>query len=114
TPASTLLPRRTGAEASVLPKAPAPPKTVRGVGAASLALRIDEFLASRGYTPPRPNDPAPRPPAPPVATAAGPAPAGSPAPKPAPPVEKPADFVCEDDVRQAMRQGRTILIGEKT
>ena len=30
------------------------------------------------------------------------------------PTEKPADFVCEDDVRQAMRQGRTILIGEKT
>jgi len=41
-------------------------------------------------------------------------PAGSPEPKPAPPVEKPTDFVCEDDVRQAMRQGRTILIGEKT
>ncbi len=119
TPASTLLPRRTGAEPGALPKAPAPPKTVRGVGAASLALRIDEFLASRGYTPPRPNDPAPRPPtpAPPAATAAGPAPAtpaGSPEPKPAPPVEKPTDFVCEDDVRQAMRQGRTILIGEKT
>jgi hypothetical protein len=29
-------------------------------------------------------------------------------------VEKPTDFVCEDDVRQAMRQGRTILIGERT
>jgi hypothetical protein len=29
-------------------------------------------------------------------------------------VEKPADFVCEDDVRQAMRQGRKIVIGERT
>jgi hypothetical protein len=33
--------------------------------------------------------------------------------KPAP-VEKPADFVCEDDVRQAVRQGRKITIGERT
>jgi hypothetical protein len=28
--------------------------------------------------------------------------------------EKPADFVCEDDVRQAVRQGRKIVIGERT
>jgi hypothetical protein len=34
---------------------------------------------------------------------AGPGPAG-----------KPVDFVCEDDVRQAMREGRTILIHERT
>jgi ethanolamine utilization cobalamin adenosyltransferase len=26
----------------------------------------------------------------------------------------PADFVCEDDVREAMRAGRKLLIGEKT
>ena len=30
------------------------------------------------------------------------------------PVEKPAEFVCEDDVKQAMRQGRKITIGERT
>ena len=30
------------------------------------------------------------------------------------PVEKPLDFVCEDDVRQAMKQGRKIVIGERT
>ena len=28
--------------------------------------------------------------------------------------EKAADFVCEDDVRQAVRQGRKIVIGERT
>ena len=34
--------------------------------------------------------------------------------QPEPVVEKPADFVCEDDVRQAVRQGRKIVIGERT
>ena len=42
-----------------LPKAPAPPRPPGGVPAASLARRIDEFLASRGYTPP--GGPRPRP-----------------------------------------------------
>jgi hypothetical protein len=28
--------------------------------------------------------------------------------------EKPAEFVCEDDVRQALRQGRKITIGERS
>ena len=120
TPVASLRPPlRTTSEAGTLPKAPAPPKTARGVGAASLALRIDEFLASRGYTPPRPSDPPARTSAPPIsAPAASPSVApSSTAPRPsAPPapVEKPTDFVCEDDVRQAIRQGRTILIGEKT
>src|SRR5436190_5541099 len=112
TPVTSLRPSlRSTSEAGALPKAPAPPKTVRGVGAASLALRIDEFLASRGYTPPAPTGSPPQPaPAPTtVAGPAAPAPAASSAPtKPAAPIEKPADFVCEDDVRQAMRQGRTI------
>ena len=34
--------------------------------------------------------------------------------RPTPSIEKPADFVCEDDVRQAVRQGRKIVIGERT
>jgi hypothetical protein len=29
-------------------------------------------------------------------------------------VDKPVEFVCEDDVRQAIRQGRKITIGERT
>ena len=32
----------------------------------------------------------------------------------APRVEKPAAFVCEDDVRQAVKQGRKIVIGERS
>ena len=35
-------------------------------------------------------------------------------PAPAQPVSKPLDFVCEDDVRQALRQGRKLVIGERT
>jgi len=31
-----------------------------------------------------------------------------------PPVEKPAEFVCEDDVRQAVKHGRKIVIGERS
>jgi ethanolamine utilization cobalamin adenosyltransferase len=30
------------------------------------------------------------------------------------PVEKPAVFVCEDDVRAAIKAGRKVLIDEKT
>jgi hypothetical protein len=33
---------------------------------------------------------------------------------PAQPVSKPLEFVCEDDARQALRQGRKLVIGERT
>lgn len=100
----------TGSTAPPLPQAPAPPRTPGGIPAAALARRIDEFLASRGYTPPAAT-PAPAPraeesrPAEPVVKASTSEPAR---------VEKPADFVCEDDVRQAVKQGRKIVIGERT
>jgi acetaldehyde dehydrogenase (acetylating) len=92
-----------------LPKAPAPARVPGGLAAESLARRIDQFLASRGYTPPSGHPTAP----------AGPEPerAAPPAAHPvisSSPVEKPADFVCEDDVRQAVRQNRKIVIGERT
>jgi acetaldehyde dehydrogenase (acetylating) len=91
-----------------LPKAPAAPPPA-GIPAQTLAARIDSFLASRGYRPP--DAPTVRqaeegPPAavpPPTATAAeGSAPAS------------PADFICEDDVRAALRAGRKLLVGERT
>ncbi len=47
-------PRRTvqpAAGGSPLPKAPTPPRAPGGIAAESLARRIDQFLASRGYTP---------------------------------------------------------------
>ncbi|CAN5390264.1 acetaldehyde dehydrogenase (acetylating) [soil metagenome] len=84
-----------------LPKAPALPKST-GIAAESLARRIDEFLTSRGYAPPeasaRPGE--------------LPGPSG---PERAPAlVEKAADFVCEDDVRQAVKHSRKIVIGERS
>jgi ethanolamine utilization cobalamin adenosyltransferase len=30
------------------------------------------------------------------------------------PVSKPLDFVCEEDVRQALKHGRKLMIGERT
>jgi acetaldehyde dehydrogenase (acetylating) len=81
-----------------LPKAPAKPAST-SISAETLVTRVDQFLASRGYRPPDDrSEPA----------AAAPA-AGLPT---AP--EAPVPFVCEDDVRAALKTGRTILIGEKT
>ncbi len=96
-----------------LPKAPAAPPRPPGLAAETLARRIDQFLASRGYTPPSGAAQVAEATAP--AAPAPPAPASAPAPaKPASVAEKPAEFVCEDDVRQAIRQGRKITIGERT
>ena len=111
TPVATLRPpTRPTAEAAALPKAPAAPKAPAGIGAASLALRIDEFLASRGYAAPASPDRQPSTPAP--VARSEPSPKADPAAEPV--VEKAADFVCEDDVRQAVRQGRKILVGDRT
>ena len=92
-----------------LPRAPEAPRQV-GIAAESLARRIDEFLASRGYTAPAVEVPKglTAPPEPPGTRPSAPAAASAPV------GEKPADFVCEDDVRQAVRQGRKIVIGERT
>ena len=95
---------------AALPKAPVVPRET-GIAAASLARRIDQFLASRGYTPPA--APAPKGLTAPVETPVRPPAPVKPA-DPAPTAEKPAEFVCEDDVRQAVRQGRKIVIGERT
>lgn len=97
-----------------LPKAPAAPPAPAGIAAETLSRRIDQFLASRGYVAPGlpgatpDKNPASAPPAPPATAAAPPAPATP------TPIEKPADFVCEDDVRQAVKSGRKISIGERT
>jgi acetaldehyde dehydrogenase (acetylating) len=101
-------------KAPQLPKAPVV-ETSRGLAADSLARRIDQFLASRGYTPPSERS-SPASPSPSAAPAAGVASIQPPAaiPAPAATVDKPVEFVCEDDVRQAIRQGRKILIGERS
>jgi acetaldehyde dehydrogenase (acetylating) len=85
-----------------LPKAPARP-TAKGISAQVLTDRIDQFLASRGYRPAEAS-----------ATAAAKGAPTAPAPPPPAAGEPPLDFVCEDDVRAAIRAGRKLLIGEKT
>jgi acetaldehyde dehydrogenase (acetylating) len=113
-PVATLRPAtRVASETSPLPKAPAAPKPTPGIAAASLALRIDEFLASRGYTPPAGSTSRPAP-GPPAVAPAPPAATPKPGPPAEPIVERAADVGCEDDVRQAVRQGRKILVGDRT
>jgi hypothetical protein len=92
-------------EISALPKAPAAIPSGPGIAAGALTRRIDEFLASRGYR----------------AGSSGLAPDAPSAPrsdsvaeKPPSAVSKPLDFVCEDDVRQALRHGKKLVIGERT
>jgi hypothetical protein len=72
------------------------------VGASTLAARIDRFLASRGVS--RPGGGSSAEPGSTPTT-------GTPAP---PPPATPVTFVCEDDVRAAKREGRTILVSERT
>ena len=89
-----------GARPSALPKAPAAPEQ-RGIPAQVLAARIDEFLASRGYKAPAADG---------VKESSEPLPGRSTAGT----SDRPAEFVCEDDVRTALNAGRKLLIGEKT
>ena len=91
-------------ETGGLPKAP-PPQPSLGIPAHALATRIDAFLASRGYRPPerRASPPAPDLPLSRGTDGESREPAGS-----------PAEFICEDDVRAALRDGRTLVVGDKT
>jgi acetaldehyde dehydrogenase (acetylating) len=79
-----------------LPKAPsgAAPKTI---SAQALATRIDTFLASRGYKPPES--------APITAT---------PDSVVTDRADNPAEFICEDDVRTALRSGKKLIVGDRT
>jgi acetaldehyde dehydrogenase (acetylating) len=94
-----------------------------GIPVETLRTRIDTFLASRGYSPQQaaPVAAAGPPPASAAAAAAAakaaavaPAPAPAAAPSAPREKEKPVDFVCEEDVRQAVKAGRKILIAERT
>jgi len=114
---------RTPAEAFQVPAAagaaaPAP----AAVGGGLAAEVVDRFLARRTRTPftaasapaasaPTAALPAPVPPAPAHVCACG-----TPAPSepPAPPPPQMVDFVCEEDVRNAIKQSRKIYIGPKT
>lgn len=69
-----------------------------GISAASLSARIDTFLTSRGY---RPNEGAARVSAEPDSSVA-PTSGGA-----------PMDFVCEEDVRTAIRRGTRLVLSER-
>jgi acetaldehyde dehydrogenase (acetylating) len=102
--------RRTGSGAPTAAAAPKRESVLRapaapvssGVSAASLTRRIDEFLATRGIAPGKAGS-APR-----VAETTE---------KSTQPVsvgDKPAAFVCEEDVKQAIKHGRKIVIGDRS
>jgi acetaldehyde dehydrogenase (acetylating) len=78
------------AEAGAAPKA--------GISADALNRRIDDFLGSRGYKP--------------TPASWGPASAGPGVIRSENPPAQ-LDFVCEDDVRQAVRAGRKLLVSER-
>ena len=98
---------RTTVSAAALPKV-AGSEPGRGIAAEPLARRIDQFLVSRGYTPPGGGG-AVEPPVAPSTSLRAEAPSA-----PELVAEKAADFVCEEDVRQALRQGRKIVIGDRS
>ncbi len=87
---SPALPQKTGGTA------PEP------IAADSLARRIDRFLASRGLNAPSSTDAADTT----VNQLVPPA-------RPVPPAQ-PVAFVCEDDVRNAVKTGQKILVGDRT
>jgi len=91
-------------EAARLPKAPAAPAPASGIAAGPLTKRIDEFLSSRGYVMPGAGGGFPSP-----DRTQGVSSTSSPQP-----LSKPLEFVCEEDVRQALRHGRKLVIGERT
>jgi acetaldehyde dehydrogenase (acetylating) len=111
--------------ADLAPTAPASPSlpvapvksAPGGLDQGLLARRIETFLATRGIasTPPAEHDTRPQP-QPNDTASIQPPQAASVAPPPqAPaPVEYPVEFVCEDDVRQAVRASRRIVVNDRT
>jgi acetaldehyde dehydrogenase (acetylating) len=98
---------RSGGERT-LPQAPAQ-VAAPGISAQDLTARVDAFLSSRGFRQGVPTPGAPG------TSATRPEPSVSvtpPSPPPRP--SQPETFICEEDVRLAMREGRTLLVGERT
>ncbi len=94
----------TGAGATsgfTLPSAPARPPAPAGISADALSRRIDQFLASRGY---RDGGSAPGSASASASSASAPTASAE---------AKPLDFVCEDDVRTAMKAGQKLVVSER-
>jgi acetaldehyde dehydrogenase (acetylating) len=82
----------------------APPPPPAGISADALNRRVDDFLKSRGYA----GGVTPGPGSPSAVASAPLAVFEAVAPEP------PAAFVCEDDVRMALKLGKRITVGERT
>jgi acetaldehyde dehydrogenase (acetylating) len=96
-PAANRFERGTRTSASHLPAAPARPAEPVGVRADVLMQKIDQFLGARGFK-----------------SGTGDGGQRGPAARAASdPVAKPLDFVCEEDVRLAIKAGRTLLVSER-
>jgi acetaldehyde dehydrogenase (acetylating) len=111
-PAATAVPAV--AVAPPLPKAPAAP-VAKGIPVDTLVAKVDAFLAARGYKPERGSA---APGGSPVVPGGPDAASGS-SWKPTTPAPGPADgtpvpFVCEDDVRAALRADKKIVVSEQT
>jgi acetaldehyde dehydrogenase (acetylating) len=74
-----------------------PPASPAGIGADALGARIDQFLGARGYRRDAPSGPKAK------APGAGSAPAASVV----------LEFVCEEDVRNAVKSGQTLVVSER-
>jgi acetaldehyde dehydrogenase (acetylating) len=92
TPAVSRFERSTAAEKQPVPRS-APQPGAAGISSTALAVRIEQFLAGRGF---KPSSAIATPP-PSARLETGP----------------PLDFVCEEDVRLALRTGRTLLVSER-
>jgi acetaldehyde dehydrogenase (acetylating) len=83
-----------------LPASPSRVQPPTGLSADAISRSIDDFLVSRGYQPREP--------------AKGPGTIGEHDSGRRPsPDQTPLEFVCEEDVRQAIRAGRTLLLSER-
>jgi acetaldehyde dehydrogenase (acetylating) len=78
-----------------LPRAPAPP-VASGISAQTLSAKVDAFLSSRGFRPTQLSSPDPE------------------TQHNAVPADNPKDFICEDDVREALKSGKKLLVGDRT
>jgi acetaldehyde dehydrogenase (acetylating) len=97
-PSGATAKREQTTSASDLPKAPARAIAASGISAQTLSAKVDAFLSSRGF---RPTD----------VQRTDELEGQHPKPVPA---DNPRDFICEDDVREALKSGKTLLVGDKT
>ena len=89
-------PDSTARPVPALPSTPERAAAPKGMSASTLSRKIDEFLGSRGYAQTQDSRP--------LSTDSRPPGSGDP---------KPLDFVCEEDVRLAIRAGQKLIVSER-